>query len=182
MAGDVSRRGFLGSAVLPMTALSYSRIVGANDRVLGDEATPVLRERLRRGELRVRQRPGPGNALGLAKFIFPNAADVYMHGTPQTELFARTRRDFSHGCIRVEDPAALARWVLQENPGWSRERIDSAMSGPRTTRVLLDRPMPVLIFYTTAVVRADGSAWFYPDIYGQDRALAEALRAGPASP
>ena len=182
-------RSILIGEILPILARrpDYLRanameIVGARDRVLGDEATPALLDRLRRGELRVRQRPGPDNALGLAKFVFPNAADVYMHGTPQTELFARSRRDFSHGCIRVEDPAGLARWVLRGDPEWTRERIGAAMGGPRTTRVLLDRPIPVLVFYTTAVARADGTAWFYPDIYGHDRALAEALRAGPGPP
>ena len=185
---NVSRSILIGE-ILPILARrpDYLRanameIVGARDRVLGDEATPALLDRLRRGELRVRQRPGPDNALGLAKFVFPNAADVYMHGTPQTELFARSRRDFSHGCIRVEDPAGLARWVLRGDPEWTRERIGAAMGGPRTTRVLLDRPIPVLVFYTTAVARADGTAWFYPDIYGHDRALAEALRAGPGPP
>ena len=157
-------------------------VVGAKDGVVGDEVTRVVLARLERGELRVRQRPGPANALGLAKFVFPNAADVYMHGTPQTQLFARARRDFSHGCIRLEDPTALALWVLEDRLEWSRERIDSAMAGPGTTRVLLARPMPVLVFYTTAVARADGTASFYSDVYGLDRRLAEALRAGPGPP
>jgi murein L,D-transpeptidase YcbB/YkuD len=157
-------------------------VVGAKDGVVGDEVTLVVLARLERGELRVRQRPGPANALGLAKFVFPNAADVYMHGTPQTQLFARARRDFSHGCIRLEDPTALALWVLEDRLEWSRERMDSAMAGPGTTRVLLARPMPVLVFYTTAVARADGTASFYSDVYGLDRRLAEALRAGPGPP
>jgi len=157
-------------------------IVGAKDRVVGDEVTPAVLARLQGGELRVRQRPGPANALGLVKFVFPNAADVYMHGTPQTELFARARRDFSHGCIRLEEPTALAQWVLDDRTEWSPERIDSALAGPGTTRVLLVRPMPVLVFYTTAVARADGSASFYSDVYKLDRKLVEALRAGPGPP
>jgi murein L,D-transpeptidase YcbB/YkuD len=157
-------------------------IVGPEDRVLGDRATPPLLDRLAKGELRVRQRPGPDNALGLAKFVFPNAADVYMHGTPDTALFSRSRRDFSHGCIRLERPADLAEWVLREQPGWPRARIDSAMAASGTTRVMLSRPLPVLLYYTTAVARSDGSGWFYPDVYGHDRALTEALRAGPGPP
>jgi murein L,D-transpeptidase YcbB/YkuD len=157
-------------------------VVGPGDRVLGDSVTPAVLRGLRRAELRVRQRPGPRNALGLAKFIFPNAESVYMHGTPQPELFALERRDFSHGCIRVEDPAALATWVLGDQPEWNRYDVEAAMNGAATRRVLLSRPMPVLVFYTTVVARADGSVWFYPDIYGHDRELAEALRAGPGPP
>ena len=81
------------------------------------------------GKLYLRQRPGPSNSLGLAKFIFPNAEDVYMHGTPAQQLFSRVRRDFSHGCIRLEDPARFAEWVLRDNPEWPRAKIDAAMQG-----------------------------------------------------
>jgi murein L,D-transpeptidase YcbB/YkuD len=77
----------------------------------------------------VRQRPGPRNALGLIKFVFPNQENVYMHGTPTQELFSRSRRDFSHGCVRVEDPVALAEWALKDWPEWTRDRILSAMTG-----------------------------------------------------
>ena len=91
-------------------------------RGAGDDAQPVdvtaeSLARLRQGVLRVRQRPGPKNALGLIKFVFPNEEDVYMHGTPAQALFARSRRDFSHGCVRVEDPVALAEWVLRGSAG-----------------------------------------------------------------
>lgn len=157
-------------------------VIGAGDRVLGDSVTPGVLRGLRRAELRLRQRPGPRNSLGLAKFIFPNAEGVYMHGTPQPELFALARRDFSHGCIRVEDPTALATWVLGDQPEWNQFDVEAAMNRDTTQRALLSRPMPVLIFYTTAVAHADGSVWFYPDIYGHDRELAEALRAGPGPP
>lgn len=153
-------------------------LVGPREVVLGDAVTPQVLRRLAAGELGVRQRPGPRNALGLAKFVFPNAANVYMHGTPQTELFARTRRDFSHGCIRLEDPAALAAWVLQDQPAWSRAAIEAAMAAGVNTRVLLTRPMPVIVFYTTAVAAPDGTLRFYEDVYGHDRSLVEALRAG----
>ena len=153
-------------------------IVGPRQVVLGDAVTPQILRRLAAGELSVRQRPGPRNALGLAKFVFPNAANVYMHGTPQTELFTRTRRDFSHGCIRLEDPAALAAWVLQDQPAWSRAAIEAAMAAGVNTRVLLTRPMPVVVFYTTAVAAPDGTIRFYEDVYGHDRSLVEALRAG----
>jgi murein L,D-transpeptidase YcbB/YkuD len=152
-------------------------VVDTDQRVLGDGVTPSILAGLSRGELRVRQRPGPANALGLAKFVFPNAANVYMHGTPDTDLFARSRRDLSHGCIRLEDPAALATWVLQDQRAWSRAAIEAAMSEVRSTRALLTRPMPVVVFYTTAVALPDGTIHFYRDVYGHDRELIEALRA-----
>lgn len=157
-------------------------LVGAADLVAEEPVTPEVIARLAAGDLRVRQRPGPGNALGLTKFVFPNAARVYLHGTPQPELFAHTRRDFSHGCVRVEDPAALAVWVLRDRPGWNRSRVEAAQRAATTSRMMLARPIPVVIFYTTAVASPDGSAWFYSDIYGHDRALDEALRAGPTPP
>lgn len=152
-------------------------LVTRRGRVVGDTITPALMVGLRRGELRVRQRPGPLNPLGLAKFIFPNAESVYLHGTPRTERFAEAQRDFSHGCISVEDSGALAEWVLSGEPRWTADTIRAAMSGITTRRVLVSRPIPVLLFYTTAVVRSDGNVWFYPDLYDHDRELAEALEA-----
>jgi murein L,D-transpeptidase YcbB/YkuD len=154
-------------------------LVAGRDRVVGTAVTPERLDSLSRGELRVRQRPGGDNPLGATKFVFPNAANVYLHGTPRTELFAHTRRDFSHGCIRIENPTALAAWVLRDQPRWSRERIVAAQMAPLTSRAMLPRPMPVVVFYTTAVTTPDGRAWFYPDIYGHDRELDDALRAGP---
>jgi murein L,D-transpeptidase YcbB/YkuD len=85
---------------------------------------------LRRGQLGLRQRPGPGNALGLIKFNFPNAHDVYMHATPASELFTRSRRDFSHGCVRVEDPVALAEWLLADDPAWPPRRSWQRCTAP----------------------------------------------------
>jgi murein L,D-transpeptidase YcbB/YkuD len=180
-------RSILTRELLPMLEWNpgYLRThdmeVVAGKRVLGDSVTPSLLRGLRRGELRVRQRPGPLNALGLAKFIFPNSENVYLHGTPRTERFAEARRDFSHGCISVEDPAALAAWILSDHPGWTRPGVEAAMSGTDTRRVPLSKAVPVLLFYTTAVARADGSVWFYPDVYRHDRELVEALQAGPHS-
>jgi murein L,D-transpeptidase YcbB/YkuD len=152
-------------------------LVTRRGRVVGDTITPRVMVRLRRGELRLRQRPGPANSLGRVKFIFPNAESVYLHDTPRTERFAAAQRDFSHGCISVERPGALAEWVLSGEPGWAGDAVRAAMSGTRTRRVLVSKPIPVILYYTTAVVRADGSVWFYPDLYGHDRELAEALEA-----
>jgi murein L,D-transpeptidase YcbB/YkuD len=138
---------------------------------------------LRSGSLRVQQKPGPTNALGLVKFIFPNQYNVYLHSTPQPELFDRSRRDFSHGCIRVERPADLAAWVLRDKPQWTLDKIKAAMqSGPDNVQVNLDKPVPVLILYSTAVVEPDGEVRFFEDIYGHDAALAKVLAAGPPYP
>ena len=138
---------------------------------------PVL-QRLRSGQLAIRQRPGPKNSLGLAKFLFPNEYNVYLHGTPATELFEKSRRDFSHGCIRVQDPAGLAVWVLPDKPEWTRDRIVSAMNGDHPLQVNLDRPIPVLIVYGTAVVLENGEAHFFEDIYGYDAELEAVLAKG----
>lgn len=124
----------------------------------------------------VRQRPGPKNALGLIKFVFPNEHDVYMHGTPAQALFAKSRRDFSHGCVRVFDPVSLAEWVLRDRPEWTRDRIVMATNGTETIHVQLRRPIPVILYYTTAAVTPeDATVHFADDIYRQDAKLDRAL-------
>jgi murein L,D-transpeptidase YcbB/YkuD len=147
----------------------------------GDDARPVpfsaatLAE-LERGRLRVRQRPGPKNSLGLVKFVFPNDANVYLHGTPATQLFRQRRRDFSHGCVRVADPVALAEWALKGQDEWTRDRIVAAMNADRPTQVNLTRPIQVILYYVTAAVMPeDGAIWFAEDIYGHDVKLDRAL-------
>jgi murein L,D-transpeptidase YcbB/YkuD len=127
----------------------------------------------------LRQRPGPTNSLGLLKFIFPNPFHVYFHDTPAKALFQRTRRDFSHGCIRVSDPPSLAAFVLQDRNGWDRQRIQSAMTaGADNHRVDLPAPIPVYVLYTTANVEPDGQVVFLDDIYGQDASLDALLARG----
>jgi len=133
---------------------------------------------LKSGALYIRQKPGPKNALGLVKFIFPNDYKVYLHSTPAPELFAKARRDFSHGCIRVEHPAALAAWVLRDKPEWTLDKIRATMNGNQTVQVNLAKPIPVLILYNTAVVEPDGEVRFFDDIYGYDAELRTALAAG----
>ncbi len=155
---------------------------GTGDEAEAVDTTAENLALLRAGQLRVRQRPGAKNALGLVKFVFPNQQGVYMHGTPAQALFGRNRRDFSHGCVRVQDPAALAEWVLQERPEWSRDRILSAMAGSETLHVRLPRPIRVILFYTTAAVMPeDGLLHFADDIYGHDTTLDRAL-ARPSFP
>jgi murein L,D-transpeptidase YcbB/YkuD len=140
--------------------------------------TPEEIQLLRAGKLSVRQRPGPKNALGSVKFMFPNTYLVYLHDTPKTELFSRSRRDFSYGCIRVQDPPALAAWVLESKPEWTPERIQAAMNGEKSVQVNLSSPIPVLILYATARVDEEGRVDFYDDIYGHDTRLAQALAKG----
>jgi L,D-transpeptidase YcbB len=133
-------------------------------------------EKLKKGVFRVRQRPGKGNSLGRVKFIFPNKDDVYLHDTPANSLFSRSRRDFSHGCVRVENPRVLAEFALKNQSGWDFDAIKKAMRNPATRRVDLRHPIPVLFFYTTSFVDQNGNLAFYPDIYGYDSILLEALK------
>ena len=154
-------------------------VVDSKQNLVSDgTVTPEVLSQLRAGKLFVRQKPGPKNALGLAKFIFPNSYNVYMHDTPATEFFAKSRRDFSHGCIRLERPADLAAWVLRNNPGWTPERIRAAMSGTTTQQVNLTHPIPVLILYATVIVLDDRVVHFYDDIYGHDASLDKVLAKG----
>jgi murein L,D-transpeptidase YcbB/YkuD len=139
------------------------------DGVVSDEVLAQLRA----GKLMIRQKPGPKNALGLVKFIFPNDKNIYLHSTPAQALFAKTRRDFSHGCIRVEDPQALAVWVLRNNTGWSKERVAEAFKAEKEQQVNLARIIPVLILYASAVAEEDGRVYFLKDIYGHDKTLAK---------
>ena len=143
----------------------------------GSVSTEVL-EQLRAGKLFIRQTPGPKNSLGLVKFIFPNNYNIYFHDTPEQEFFAKSRRDFSHGCIRLERPADLAVWVLRNNPGWDIDRVRAAMNGTTTQQVNLTHPIPVLIVYATVIVTEDGIVHFYDDIYGHDAALEKVLDQG----
>jgi len=127
------------------------------------------------GQSRIRQRPGKANALGDIKFVFPNRDSIYLHHTPATALFARDRRDFSHGCIRIEQPVALANFVLQGMPQWNEARIRQAMGQGQSSTLPLAEPIPVLVAYGTTLVKA-GRPYFFEDIYGLDRVLDAALQ------
>jgi L,D-transpeptidase YcbB len=136
-------------------------------------------QQLRSGKLLVRQKPGPSNALGLVKLMFPNEYNVYLHSTPSQALFSQSRRDFSHGCIRVEKAAELAAWVLRDKPEWTLERVRNAMQGGSDNlQVNLTKPVPVLILYGTAVVDDEDQVHFFDDLYGYDSALEKVLALG----
>lgn len=154
----------------------FELVDSRGQRIAAETMSSAILQQVRAGKLDIRQKPGPANSLGLAKFVFPNHFDVYLHGTPEQQLFSRSRRDFSHGCIRVEDPATLAQWVLRDDPSWTMDRIQAAMNGTRSFRVSLPKPIPVLILYGTALVEENGEVHFFRDIYGQDARLELALQ------
>jgi L,D-transpeptidase YcbB len=156
----------------------YEVVDSRQEVVASGMVTSDVLEQLRAGKLFIRQKPGPKNSLGLVKFIFPNNYDVYFHDTPEHELFSKSRRDFSHGCIRLEKPADLAVWVLRNNPGWNMERVLAAMNGDKAQQVNLAHPIPVLIVYATVIVTEDGVVHFYDDIYGHDASLEKVLEKG----
>jgi len=169
-------RGYLASKNMEITD-SNGKVITAG--AVSDEVLAQLRA----GRLMVRQQPGKSNSLGLVKFIFPNENNVYLHSTPAQELFSRSRRDFSHGCVRVEKPAELAAYLLRDQPPWTLEKVQQAMqSGPDNQQVNLKTPVPVVIFYLTAVVEEDGSVHFFDDIYGHDKSLNAVLAKGPPYP
>jgi murein L,D-transpeptidase YcbB/YkuD len=161
---------------------NHLQAIAADGKVVteGPISDQVLQQ-ITSGKLRVRQKPGPYNALGLVKFIFPNKYSVTLHDVPQRkDDFADfTDRDFSHGCIHLKEPAKLAAWVLRDKPEWTLERVQQAMqSGQDDLRVNLTKPLPVLIVYMTAAVRKNGDVYFYRDIYGYDAELQDALAKG----
>ena len=119
--------------------------------------------------LSLRQKPGPGNALGHVKFMLPNKYSVYLHDTPADNLFDRTGRAFSHGCVRVEEPVTLAKYVLGDQPAWTEEAIREAMLSGVQKEVTLKQPIPVHIVYFTVWVDDTGAPQFFQDVYGRVR-------------
>ncbi len=133
---------------------------------------------------RLRQAPGPLNALGRAKILFPNAHDVYLHDTAAPELFFEREREFSSGCVRTDDIATLSAWLLEDTPGWDARRVREVMRSGRTVDVALTEPVPVHLLYFTAEpdpARIDGSVLYLEDIYERDARLLRALGTGPAA-
>ena len=130
---------------------------------------------LQAGKYRVRQRPGPNNALGAVKFAMPNPENIYLHSTSARELFKRTRRDFSHGCIRVEKPLELAQFTLARHPTMKPADVAAAMAPGPMKITSIKPPIPVVLFYTTAITDQSGKALFAQDIYERDPALEAAL-------
>lgn len=156
-------------------------VSGQQDSSPAVAPTPANIEALAAGKLRLRQLPGEDNALGLVKFMFPNTYNVYLHSTPAHQLFNESVRAFSHGCIRVREPAALAVHVLRGTPGdWTLEKVEETMNDGKALRVNLAQPVNVLILYGTALATEAGPILFFNDIYGYDRKLEGQLRLAPA--
>lgn len=124
-------------------------------------------------QYRVRQKPGPKNSLGMIKFLFPNEYAVYLHDTPADALFNQTNRNFSHGCVRVEYPVELAKYLLKDMPEWNESRIRSTMTGGEEEWVTLPSKVQVYIVYFTSWVDEQGQIHFREDIYGHDKKLAQ---------
>jgi L,D-transpeptidase YcbB len=175
--GIIKNSGYLARERFEVTD-SSGKLVSANDDLIAG---------LRSGKYFVRQKPGPTNALGLIKFMFPNTYSVYLHSTPSTELFSKSRRDFSSGCIRLEKPAELANLLLRKQldgqQAWTLALVQKAMDSGRDNRqVNLAVKVPVLILYVTAVAEEDGTVHFFDDIYGHDKRLDAVLAKGRPYP
>jgi len=125
------------------------------------------------------QRPGPANALGRVKFMFPNQFSVYIHDSPSRGLFGRSVRSFSSGCIRVERPLELLDYVFRGSDRWTPDSLRAVLDAGRERTIPIPRELPVHIEYWTAWVARDGTVHFRPDVYGRDRRLEPALAAGP---
>jgi murein L,D-transpeptidase YcbB/YkuD len=178
---DIARKELVPHIVTNQGYLATKNFEVTNNK--GVVLTSYTAKQVSQGGVMVRERPGPKNSLGLVKFMFPNQYDIYLHSTPAVSLFDRTRRDFSHGCIRVQKPEDLAAWVLQGQGDWDLEKVQEAMNGgPDNHAVSLKTPLPIVIFYATALVEEDGHVHFFDDIYGYDAEMQKVLAKGPPYP
>jgi murein L,D-transpeptidase YcbB/YkuD len=164
--------------------ISDTRILEKHNLRVSVNGQPVDASRVDWSQVDIRkfnfiQPSGPTNVLGAVKFRFPNKHDIYMHDTPQRELFAKSVRTFSHGCIRVQDPGRLAEVLLEEDKGWSGAQVRRLMAAGGNENVTLGKEIPVHITYFTAMVEGDGQLRSYGDVYGHDRRVALALSGRP---
>jgi len=178
--------GILANDVLPAIRRDPGYLAAKNMSVIDrdgqivDPATIDWSLYKTRAPYTFRQEPGPNNALGQIKFIWPNEHFVFLHDTSSRSLFSRAERSFSSGCIRVEDPMALAELVLDQPKEWNIESLEEIVATKKTRRLYLDKTMPVLILYLTAMLEPDGDIRFLKDIYNRDEKLLEALNADVA--
>jgi len=174
--------GILAKDILPAVkkdpgylARRRIRVLDRNGKPVDEKAIDWSRYSGRGFPYILRQDPGPNNALGRVKFIFPNEHFVYLHDTPSKGLFDRSDRTFSSGCIRVEKPFELARILLADDKKWSPEAIAGLVESAETKTVFLPEPMPILLMYWTVAVREDGTIGFKRDVYGRDGAVLAGL-------
>jgi murein L,D-transpeptidase YcbB/YkuD len=197
MAAIIGRAGATKTPIFAsrLTAVVFNPEWNVPDSIARDEILPALdrdpqylvRNHMTMGRdgsrVRIRQLPGPWNALGQIKFMLPNPHGVYLHGTPEPELFAKARRDFSHGCIRLEHPLALAEWVLGGEPEWTGRRIEEVIAEGSTRVVPVTRQPHIVVFYMTAAFMPEqGDVRFVDDIYGHDARLEAWLDARTGAP
>ena len=168
------------SGVGYLAAKNFEVTSGGGQPVEGFSASDI--EHLRYA---VREKPGPTNSLGLVKFLFPNEYDVYMHSTNEPFLFNLTRRDRSHGCVRLQHPDDMAVWVLKGNDGdWDEEKVTAAMNDETANNktITLKTPLPTVVFYLTAIADEDGTMHFVDDVYKYDAAMEQLLEKGMPYP
>ena len=151
--------------ILPALRKNPSYLRTHNMKIIGGTKTAPV----------IQQQPGPDNALGRVKFLFPNRFNIYMHDTPARGMFALEKRAFSHGCIRLAEPKRLADYLLRDDPEWPPARIEKVMFSGHETTVALKQPRPVFVLYFTAWVDHEGVLNFRDDVYGHDKRLAEEL-------
>lgn len=152
---------------------------GAAERVVDPHGVDWNRVTQDNFPYHLRQAPGPDNALGRIKFMFPNPFSVYLHDTPARALFTKESRGFSSGCIRVEHPLALAGWLLEGDPAWRNGAIERAIREGGQQTIRLPQPTPIHILYWTAWADAQGVLNFREDIYDRDKRVLEELRKSP---
>lgn len=175
--------GILGNEVLPgirRSGASYlsrhnMEVVGASGKVISPGSINWSQYKGSNFPYIVRQKPGGANSLGKVKFLFPNEYNIYLHDTPSRGLFTETKRTFSHGCIRVQEPKRLAQWLLRNDSSWTEKKIDQAMNASKEKYVTLKEKIPVFIGYFTAWVNSNGQLNFRDDVYGHDAKLAKLL-------
>jgi murein L,D-transpeptidase YcbB/YkuD len=176
-----SEPGFFG---FPGSTVTDTRILEKHNLRVSLNGRPVDASQIDWSTVDVRkyafiQPSGAGNVLGAVKFRFPNRHDIYMHDTPQRELFDKTVRTFSHGCVRVQNPGRFAEVLLEEDKGWSASRVRDLMAKGGNVEVTLGKQIPVHITYFTTVASEDGQVRSFPDVYGHDRRVAAALAGRP---
>jgi len=176
--------GILRNDTLPAIKRDPNYLASKNIRVIDNKGTIVDPATVNWNKYKtsvpytLRQDPGPNNALGTVKFIFPNKHFVFMHDTPHPELFSHKERSFSSGCIRIQDPLKMAELVLNDPVKYNRTALESIVNSRETQRIRPSPKMPVIIVYLTASVNADGKVRFYKDIYNRDQKVLDALN-GP---
>ncbi|NOT52648.1 MAG: L,D-transpeptidase family protein [Chitinophagaceae bacterium] len=166
----------------PYWNVPQSIIKGEIEPAIARNPNYLANKNMERTAYGIRQKPGPGNALGKVKFIFPNSFNMYFHDTPSKSLFSQDKRAFSHGCVRLAEPQKMAEWLLRNDQTWPKEKIATAMNQTHETSVKLKEAIPVFIIYYTSWVDADGLLNFRDDVYQHDKELMEKMFASYSTP